>query len=295
VAVPLIGKLKPDDCYDLVLVVMRKNKALEALPVLAANHSTLFLFLMNNAAGPDALIEALGPRRVLTGFAGAAGFLDGHRVVFINGEPGRPALVYLGEPLGGSTPRVEQAADALRKGSHISTEIIDNMDAWCKCHVALLFPALATSLYLCGNDNFRMANTPDALLLAWRGINEVFTILKKLKIPILPAALKKWLLLPEPLAVWLAGKLMANPRMEVAMARHARVIRDEIMQLNTEFLQLADKSGAFTPTLRFLIHEYNRQAPTLPEGSASLKMNWGRLVLPVLLALLAALTADLIF
>ena len=51
----------PDDAYDLVLVIMRKNHALQILPVLAANrHTPNVLFLMNNAAGPSALVDALG-------------------------------------------------------------------------------------------------------------------------------------------------------------------------------------------------------------------------------------------
>ena len=51
----------------------------------------------------------------------------------------------------------------------------------------------------------------------------------------------------------LLGKFFKNPRMEVAMVRHAEAIRDEVRQLNSEFLVLAEKSGLFTPTLS-LIH-----------------------------------------
>ncbi len=47
------------------LGIMRKNHALQILPVLAANRHTLnVLFLMNNAAGPEALVEALGREHV---------------------------------------------------------------------------------------------------------------------------------------------------------------------------------------------------------------------------------------
>ena len=100
VQVPIIENLAPDDFYDLILVVMRKNKALEALPVLAANCSPNVLFMMNNAAGPEALIKALGNKRVLTGFAGAAGFREGGKIVYINAEPEREAEILLGEPDG---------------------------------------------------------------------------------------------------------------------------------------------------------------------------------------------------
>ena len=104
VQVPLHEKLDPRDFFDLVLVVMRKNKALDALPILAANCSANFLFLMNNAAGTEALIDALGKERVLTGFAGAAGFMEEHKVVYINAEAERQAEILLGEPDGSVYP-----------------------------------------------------------------------------------------------------------------------------------------------------------------------------------------------
>lgn len=63
--VALIEQLAPDDAYDLVLVIMRKNQALDLLPVLAANpHIPNILFLMNSAAGPNVLAHgSCGPRR----------------------------------------------------------------------------------------------------------------------------------------------------------------------------------------------------------------------------------------
>jgi 2-dehydropantoate 2-reductase len=59
--VKTVEELGPNDAYDLVLVIMRKNHALEILPVLRANrHTPNVLFLMNNAAGPGELVAALG-------------------------------------------------------------------------------------------------------------------------------------------------------------------------------------------------------------------------------------------
>lgn len=295
VKVPLIEELAPQDFFDLVLVVMRKNKALEALPILAANCSANFLFLMNNAAGPDALVDVLGKERVLTGFAGIAGFMEEHKVVFINAESERPAEIILGEPDGAVTPRVRLVAAELEKGNFLKIRITEAMDAWSKCHVAMLFPSLATSLYLCGNNNYRMANTRDAVLLAWRGINECFRVLKKLDIPVQPPALKKFLWLAEPLMIAFLRKLLNNPRMEVGMVRHAEVIRDEIQQLNGEFLALADRSGVFTPTIRFLIAQFNEKAPTFPEGSRSLRMDWSGIIIPALVLVMAGLLLGLVF
>ncbi|MDP2964905.1 MAG: 2-dehydropantoate 2-reductase N-terminal domain-containing protein [Pelolinea sp.] len=294
VQVPLLDKLAPEDCYDLVLVVMRKNKALEALPTLAANYSPNFLFLMNNAAGPDALTDALGKDRVLTGFAAAAGYREEHKVVYINAEPERPAEIYLGEPSGEITPRLQLIASELAKGCYLKPKISEAMNAWSKYHVALLFPALATALYLCGNDNYRMARTRDAIVLAWRGIKEGYRVLRQLGVPIQPPAYNKFLWLPEPVMVAFLRKALNNPRMEVAMVRHAEVIRDEIQQLNSEFLQLAEKSGIFIPNIRFLIAQFNDKALALPDGSRSIKLDWTGLVLPILTLVMVGLFLGLV-
>ena len=69
-----VETLAPDDAYDLIMVLIRKNQLIDVLPALAANRgSPTVLFMLNNAAGPDALVAALGCERVLLGFPGCGG------------------------------------------------------------------------------------------------------------------------------------------------------------------------------------------------------------------------------
>ncbi len=290
VRVPIVAAFSPKDLYDLVLVVMRKNSALKILPLLSRNKKVpTFLFLMNNAAGPGAFIDALGKNRVMMGFPGAAGYRDGHAIVHLNGAPGRPAGVVMGEVDGGTSTRLEKITQELEKGLYVEAAIEPFMDAWSKYHVALLFPSLAPALYLCGNDNLRMSRTRDALVLALRGIKEGFVVLKRLGYPVRPKYLKRFLLIPEPLAVSFLRKAIKNPRMEVAMVRHAEVIRDEIQQLNAEFLDLVEQSGMFTPTIRFLIDQYNKKSQSLPDGSRSIHLRWSEILIPLLMICLVVL------
>ncbi|MBN1451826.1 MAG: hypothetical protein JW963_12490, partial [Anaerolineales bacterium] len=95
----LVERLAPEDAYDLVLVIMRKNRAHEILPILAANHHTPnVIFLMNNAAGPGELVEALGQERVMMGFPMAAGYRQEYVVHFMVGaKPGKNAMIPIGE------------------------------------------------------------------------------------------------------------------------------------------------------------------------------------------------------
>jgi 2-dehydropantoate 2-reductase len=288
--VPIVEIFSPKADYDLVLVVMRKNSALKILPLLSRNKKVqMFLFLMNNAAGPGVFIDALGKDRVMMGFPGAAGYHDGHTIVHLNGTPGRPAGIIIGEVDGGISTRLEKTAQELGKGLYVKAAIEPHMDAWSKYHVALLFPSLVPALYLCENDNLRMSRTRDALVLAWRGINEGFYVLKRLGYPIRPKYFKRFLLMPEPLAVLFLKKLIKNPRMEVVMVRHAEVIRDEIQQINAEFLDLVEQSGMFTPTIRFLIDQFNKKTQALPDGSRSIRLRWSEILIPLLLICLIVL------
>ncbi len=102
--VNIVESLEPEDAYDLVMVIMRKNHALEILPVLAANrHTPNVVFLMNNAAGPEAFVDALGKERVLVDFPNSAGYFEGHRIHCIAGQVDNKVAVLFGEVDGGIT------------------------------------------------------------------------------------------------------------------------------------------------------------------------------------------------
>ncbi|NIO06910.1 MAG: alpha/beta hydrolase, partial [Deltaproteobacteria bacterium] len=103
--VNVIDYLAPDDAYDLVVVLMRKNQVSAILPILAVNrHTPNVLFMGNNAAGPDEMVEALGRERVLLGFPGAGGYREGHSITFKIAS-GRQQPTTFGELDGRTTSR----------------------------------------------------------------------------------------------------------------------------------------------------------------------------------------------
>jgi ketopantoate reductase len=54
-------QMRLDDCYDLVLVVMRRNQIADVLPQLTSNkQSALFVFMVNNPCGYDEWLKAVG-------------------------------------------------------------------------------------------------------------------------------------------------------------------------------------------------------------------------------------------
>jgi ketopantoate reductase len=293
--VNVVEELKPDDAYDLVLVIMRKNHVLQILPVLAANRRTPnVLFLSNNAAGPDAVVEALGKERVLIGFPNSAGYREGHVVHCLAGTEDDKAYVPFGEVDGRITARTLEVAHILESAPGFGAEIRTDMDAWLKYHVALLFPSLVPALYAAGVDNYRLARTRDLVVLAVRAIREGFRVLRSLGLPVTPSKLKVFKWLPEPILVPLAQRLLANPLMETALVKHAEAARDEVQHLIGEFMALARTTSVPTPTIDRLLRYYEPDAPLVPDGSAEIPLDWREVEigLGMLAAALAVLFAS---
>jgi 2-dehydropantoate 2-reductase len=280
--VKVAESLAPDDAYDLVLVIMRKNHALQILPVLAANqHTPNILFLMNNAAGPGALVEALGKERVLIGFPSSAGYRQGHTVHCLTGTEDDKAYVPFGEVDGRITARTQEVARILESAPGFGAQIRTDMDAWLKYHVALLFPSLAPALRAAGVDNYRLARTRDLVVLAVRAMREGFRVLRSLGLPVTPSKFKVIEWLPEPILVRVVQRLLANPLMETALVKHAEAARSEVEHLIGEFMALARTTSVPTPTIDRLLQYYEPGAPQVPDGSAEIPLRWGGLLVGV--------------
>jgi 2-dehydropantoate 2-reductase len=104
--VNVVEGLAPVDRYDLIVVLLRKNQVSAILPILAANSSTgNILFMHNNAAGFDDMMQAVSRERILIGFPGAGGTLEGY-IVRYGLVPQQQTM--LGELDGRMTPRLQQ-------------------------------------------------------------------------------------------------------------------------------------------------------------------------------------------
>jgi ketopantoate reductase len=288
--VNLVEELAPEDAYDLVLVIMRKNHALQILPILAANqHTPNVLFLMNNAAWPGELVEALGKERVLIGFPGSAGYFEGHVVHCLTGTEDDPASVPFGEVDGRIIERTQQVARILDSGIGLKSEIRTDMDTWLKYHVALLMPSLGPALYACGTDNYRLARTRDAIVLTIRAIREGFRVLRSLGLPVTPGYFRLFELVPEPALVALLPRLLPREEMRVALVGHASAARDEVQHLANEFMVLVRQTAVSTPAIDCLYPYLDPDTPLMPDGSADIPLKWGGVLvgLGVLTAALA--------
>jgi ketopantoate reductase len=292
----VVERLEPDDDYDLVLVTMRKNHAVQILPVLAANpNAPTILFLMNNFQGPAELVEALGASRVMLGFPTTGGERDGHVIRVIPQSPVQTRIP-LGEPDGSVTDRTRQVASVMSSMDGFGVEIRADMDAWLKYHVALLLPGFGAALCATEVDARRLARTRDALVLAVRATREAFEVLRQAGIPVTPPALRALEWLPEPVLVTMAKHLVVTDTMKISGEGHLRAARDEMQMLMDEFMVFARARGASTPSIDRLHRHYDPATPSMPDGSSEIGMRWGgvvtiavALIVPSLLASLTSL------
>src|SRR5271157_975864 len=110
---PVVDHLAPDDIYEYVLVVVRKNQVRDLLPVLVQNQSQSVVFMVNTASGPDEWIAALGAKRAMLGFVFAGGRREGS---LIRAMRARGQRTPFGEANGAITERLTRLVSILKRG-----------------------------------------------------------------------------------------------------------------------------------------------------------------------------------
>lgn len=241
--------LHAEDGYDVALVTVRRDQLSSVMPDLAANRNIpSVLFMLNNPLGSAALVGALGEDRVVLGFPGAGGTLDGHvvRYAMIAAQP-----TTLGEPAGKLTTRLRTLAEAMRAAG-FETQIDSDMDAWLACH-AFFVTSVCGAIYLAGAHFQQLSRSQAALELMVAGVREGFQAVRRLGRPVRPNSLKvlfAWL--PRSFAVYYWRRFLSRPMGEFVFAQHARHAYAEMRALASECRLLLENSGVVFPALNRL-------------------------------------------
>jgi 2-dehydropantoate 2-reductase len=247
--VDLTERLAAEDQYDVALITVRRDQLASVMPSLQANRSIpAMLFMLNNPVGSGDLVRAIGQDRVLLGFPGAGGTLDGHvvRYALISQQP-----TTLGELNGRSSDRVRGLAGALN-ASGFGTTISGDMDAWLKVH-AFFVTAVSGAIYIAGGDCRRLSGDNTALRLMTKGVREGFAAVRELGLTVTPFPLRvlfTWL--PQRFAVAYWRRFLASDMADYVFGRHARSASHEMRDIANDCLTLLDKTGVRAPALRQL-------------------------------------------
>ena len=249
--VPVVGALEEDDAYDLIIVLVRKNKLAPIFETLSrAARARHILFMGNNALGFDSYLAHLPAEKVLFGFPGAGGSRQDGVVHYVDSEKpgGKRMPVTIGEMDGATRARTEEIRSLFESGG-VPVDLVDDIDGWLKYHVALVSP-LGNALLMHDCDNHALAADRDGLRLMVRACKEGGNVLRELgytrRQPF------KWNLfywLPELVTVKMFGGLLNSRFAEIAFARHAGAARDEMRCLAEEFETLIARTSVSTPRI----------------------------------------------
>jgi 2-dehydropantoate 2-reductase len=246
--VPVIDALQPDDVYDYVLIVVRKNNVPDLLPVLAANKSPNLVFMINNPEGPDAFVRALGARRVMLGFVFGAGKRDGDIIRAIS--PKGLATPF-GEIGGERTERLRRLVTILRSaGLNARTET--RMNDWLAAHAALVAP-FAVLLIKHGTDNYALAKSKEDVHALVEGMRETLAVLRALGHRVVPNSTNILRIVPRFLLVPIVRAFLSTRIAEVGGAWHCSQAPDEMAELARELGSMVEHSGQPAPTLRRIL------------------------------------------
>ena len=287
--VGVVEQLVPEDTYDLVVVIVRKNQLSSVLPALAKNeHTPNVLFMLNNAAGDRQLVDVLGHERVVLGFPVAGGAREGHVVRYLLGPKWLQKMqpIPFGELDGKASPRLERIMGVFRKAG-FSVAIIPSMDAWLKTHAAVVV-SMGAATYAVGGDARRLSRSQDALTLMVRAIRENFAVLRTLGVPVTPQGLLALGWLPEVVLVALLRRILNTETAELGLSSPADA--DELRQLAGELQELARAASVPTPAADRLRAHLDPDAAQISEGRARTPMG----LRPVGMAAFAAVVGVLV-
>ena len=249
--VNVINQLGPDDAYDWVIVLIRKNKLNPVIETLASVPGVKnILFMGNNVEGFDSYLERLPVEKVVFGFPGAGGGITDQTVHFADRE--RPnakrKAVIIGEIDGRLKDRT-RAITSVFESAGVPVEISTEIDGWLKYHVALVLP-LVGALYKHDCDCLRAANDRETLRAIVRAAKEAGKVVKALGfIKSKPINLKLFYWLPEFLSMTGVKKLLESKFANIAFAMHAHAAHDEMAELARNFKALAMETRVATPNL----------------------------------------------
>ena len=243
----IVTELAPEDNYDMVIVAVRLNQLATVMPALTANRQgPAVLFMVNNAGGYAEWFNAVGADRLMVGFPGVAGSMNGPFVEYMQ-APAFLQKTNVGEPDGRNTARLRDVVHILRRAG-FPVSVRRNMDAWQKTHASLVVP-LAAGLYAVDCCGAELTHNPHVAKLTIRAVRECFAVLRELHVPITPARLRLLDFVPARFLEDLLLQWARTPEFDVLVTRHVRAARDEMTCVADQLLAFARITSLETPAL----------------------------------------------
>jgi 2-dehydropantoate 2-reductase len=232
VQLPVIEKITPALDADLCLVTVRREQLDSVLPCLKMAHRIArVVFMVNHACGSEFLFAALGRKRVVLGFPGAAGSVEYgvDRYVEVAEQP---------TSIEASAPDIA----ALLKGAGFRVSLVKDMDSWLRRH-AVFITAIGGALYESGVDARRLSRDSQRVHTLVLAVREGWAaIMDRRGIARPPTALRaifQWVPLAISVRYW--QRLIGSWQGEYYFARHTRHAAMEMAALAADVRALLSR------------------------------------------------------
>lgn len=258
----VVDHLRAEDEYDLVVVLVRKNKIGSVLEALRpCERVKNVLFMGNNVLGFDTYLSVLSREKVLFGFPGAGGGWEENAIRYVDSEsPGAKRMpVRIGEIDGVERERTREIR-SLFENAGVPVEMVADIDGWLKYHAAFVVP-ICLAIYRHRYDLKALAADRESLRLIVRAAKECGNALRALGYTKRqPFKFNLFYWLPEGITAKIFRKLLTSRYAEVAFALHAGAARNEFAELTKDFMSLVDQTDVETPHFNTLAGELARDS-----------------------------------
>ena len=231
--IKVVDQLNREDYYDIILVIMQRQQVSQILPILKENKSPIIIFMGNNPSGASEYLQYVERKRILLGFGGPGGYREDFKIIAAYVDN---VILYVGELDGIISKRLKLIEDVFTN-SGIKVDLSEDIDAWLKCHAALISP-LAMGGYAARNRNTSLGKDTELVNLAIKGIKESIKALRELDIPILPRKFRSLLLIPKSIIKKKLVKLSESDFGRIALSGHANAARSEMKRLADDFYEV---------------------------------------------------------
>jgi 2-dehydropantoate 2-reductase len=232
--VRVLEKINPAETFDYVFVTVRYEQTENALEELKGNYRNIVTWT-NTPNGYAEWENIIGTGKIIPAFAGAAGSIE-NGILHYAIVPRVIQPTTFGEIDGRRTARIKHLQSVFRTAG-VPCAISSNMDAWQKCHLALVTP-LANGIYLDGGNNHSTAKNRNAIRYISCSLKSNFTALKKAGIPVTPLKLNMLRFCPVRLMDIVLKALMDSEFGTVFIGSHANKAKSEMQALDRDFKAL---------------------------------------------------------